>query len=214
MKLKHLSILLSFTGITVLYFISTLTQPSFINISEISKYEGKKVTIEGTVVEHYLTKYNSQMITIADDNNTVKVFSEEQTTVEYGDRICVTGEVQKFENTWEIIANNKQGIIIIQKWQNISIPLWQIAQSPERYEGLNVNITGYIDSVFGNYFYLSDEEGKHALFIDHSLSEEDKTYLGQRVDVCGLFEYDKENLRYILILYAIDHKITPDIGER
>ena len=213
MKLKHLSIILSLAGIAVLYFISTLTEPAFININEISKYEGKQVTIEGIVVEHYLTKYNSQMITIGDDNNTVKVFSEEQTKVEYGDKIRVTGEVQKFEKTWEIIVNDKQDIIIIQKWRNISIPIWQLAQNPERYEGLNVNVTGYIDSIYDNYFYLSDAEGEHAIFVDHSLSEEDKSHLGRRVNIFGLFEYDKEDLRYILILYDINHKITPALGE-
>ena len=213
MKLKYFSIIFSVAGIAILYFISTLTQPVVIELCEIPEYEGKQVTTEGIVTNHYSTKHGSQLITIEDNNATATVFVEGETNVEYGDKIRVTGEVQKYNNEWEIIANDERSVSILQKWQNISIPLWQIAQNPVRYEGLNVNVTGYVDSLYDGYFYLVDADEKHTLLVFYSYSEDDVAYPGQKVNVAGLFKFDKENFRYALSICEKMHKISPEAGE-
>ena len=94
MQLKHYSLLFSIAGILLLYLLSTLTQPIVIELSELSEYEDKQVTVEGMVAEHYITSYESQIIKIEGDNATAMVFVEGKSDVEYGDKIQVTGKVQ------------------------------------------------------------------------------------------------------------------------
>ena len=167
MKLKHFSILFSVIGIACLYFLSTLSQPALIELKDVSKYEGKSVIVEGIVTEHRLTNYGSQIITIENDNTSTIVFVEGETNIEYGDKIQVTGKVQKYKGDWEIVVDNIDFVKVIQKWQNITIPLWQLSASPEKYEGLNVNVTGYIDTIYDTYLYLTDSEGNYSIVVFH-----------------------------------------------
>ena len=74
MSIKYFSVIFSIAGITILYLISTLSQPAVIELCEIPDYEGKQVTTEGTVINHYSTKHGSQIITIEDNNITTTVF--------------------------------------------------------------------------------------------------------------------------------------------
>jgi len=149
MKLKHFSIIFSIVGIACLYFLSTLSQPISIELKNISKYEDKNVIVEGIVTEYYLTSFGSQIITIESDNASTIVFLEGKADVEYGDKIQATGKVQKYKGDWEIVVDNVDFVKVIQKWQNISMPLWQLSMSPTKYEGLNVNVTGYVDTIYG-----------------------------------------------------------------
>jgi len=213
MNIKYFSVIFSIAGITILYLISTLSQPALIELREIPDYEGKQVTTEGTVINHYSTKHGSQIITIEDDNITTTVFVEGGLDVEYGDKIRATGEVQKYNDGWEIIVNDERCITIIQKWKDRSIPLWQIAQGPTRYEGLNVNVTGYVDSLYDNYFNLVDAEDEHSLIVFYSSYDAETIYPGQKVNIAGLFKFDKENFRYILTICEEMHKISPEAGE-
>jgi len=196
MQLKHYSLLFAIAGITILYFLSTLTQPIVIELSELPEYEDKQVTVEGIVVEHYITSYESQIIKIEDDNATAMVFVEGKSDVEYGDKIQVTGKVQKYKGDWEIVVGNERFVTILQKWQNISIPLWQIAENPVKYDGLNINVTGYIDAVYDAYFYLVDEEATHSIIVFYNS------------DIAAQFRYNPEDLRYKLDVMDETHGIT------
>ena len=95
MKLKHFSLMFSFIGLLVLYLISILSQPSIINLNEIAEFEGKRITTEGVVTNYYSTKFGSQIITIEENKSSAVVFMEGKIEVEFGDKIKVTGEVQK-----------------------------------------------------------------------------------------------------------------------
>lgn len=208
MKLKHISLIFSITGIAVLYFISTLTTPYIIELNEVPNYEGKIVTTQGIVINHYETKHGSQIITIQDKNTTVTIFLEGKIEVEYGDKLQITGEIKKYKEEWEIIPSDAKSIKIIQKWDNISIPLWQIAQNPSKYENININITGFIDSVFDNYFILADEEGKHSLMVFYNTYTDIRIFSGQKVNIAGSFKFDKKNFRYMVKLNQEGHKIS------
>jgi len=208
MQLKHYSLLFAIAGIVILYFLSTLTQPIVIELSEIPEYEDKQVTVEGMVVEHYITSYESQIIKIEGDNATAMVFVEGKSDVEYGDKIQVTGKVQKYKGDWEIVVGNERFVTILQKWQNISIPLWQIAENPVKYDGLNINVTGYIDAVYDAYFYLVDEEATHSIIVFYNHFEHGSVYSGQKVDIAAQFRYDPEDLRYKLDVMDETHGIT------
>ena len=145
MKLKYLSLLFSVVGILILYFLSELSQPPVIEIHKMPDYEGKQVIVDGIVKDHRVTKYGSQIITIENNNDTTTLFVEGITDVEYGDKIRVTGVAQKYKGGWELVINDKELLKILEKWCNISFPLWQLAENPTRYLNLNVNVTGYVE---------------------------------------------------------------------
>ena len=207
MKIKHIALVFSIVGILILYFLSTLAQPVTIEIHEMAEYEGKQVVVEGTVTDQRQTSYGSQIITIQDDNATATLFIEGTVEAQYGDKIQATGKVEKYKDEWEVIVNNMHFIKILQKWQNITIPLRQIAETPLKYEGLNVNVTGIIDMVYDAYFYLVDLEEEQTIVVFYKSSENITIYPGQKVSVAGKFSFDTDDFRYKLELFEDTHQI-------
>lgn len=208
MKLKHFSVIFSVAGILILYLIPKVSDPSIIWISEIPNYEGKQVSVIGVVTKIYLTKYSSQMITIKDNNSTTTVFVEGQIDVEYGDKIQVTGQVQKYNGDFEIVVSDNSFVKILEKWHNISLPLWQLAQNPTKYLGLNVNVTGYIESISNSYFYLADTEGNYSLIVSYLLAKNITILPGQKISASGKFLFDEKTFRYKLEICDEKHGIT------
>ena len=208
MKLKHYSLIFSIVGIFVLYFLLKISPPPVINIYEIPKYEGKQIIVEGSVLEHHQTKYGSQIIKIENKNVTTTIFVEGKTEVEFGDKIQAIGEVQKYEGEWEIIVNSINQFKIIEKWGNRSFPLWQLAENPSKYIGLDINISGYVDYISNSYFYIIDFERKYSLIVFYTLVENITISPGQKINVFGQFLFDEENFRYKLELNKQTHSIT------
>ena len=68
---------------------------------------------------------------------------------------------------------------ILDKWNNGSFPLWQLAQKPSKYLGLNVNVSGFVDAVFDNYFHLKDVENNNTLMV--FCNEKMSLYRGKKV---------------------------------
>ncbi len=208
MKLKYFSMIFAIIGILVLYMLSKFSQAPIILISEIHDYEGKQVTLKGIVTEHHLTKFGSQIIKISDNNSSVEIFLEGKIDLEYGDKIQATGEVQNYKDTWELIVNDIRQLQILKKWHNVSFPLWQIAENPTKYLNINVNVTGYIESVSNAYFLLVDIERKHSLIIYYTLSKNITLYPGQKICASGKFTFDEKNFRYMLDICEENHGIS------
>lgn len=194
MQFKYISLLFSLICIVLLYFISTLTQPVNIDISEIQNYENKIVTTQGLVKEYYNTKYGNLIITLLGNSSSITIFSEEDFDLEFGDTIQITGKVQNYEDEWEIIVDSKRNICLINKWENLSMPIWQIAQNPEKYEDLFINVTGIVDLVNDDYFFLKDTEKNHSIMAISSNSV--KKFIGQQVWAKGKLKYYNEQLMY------------------
>jgi hypothetical protein len=183
-----------------------------IDLHEIPDYEGKQVIVEGVVTEHRTTTYGEKIIEIKnpDSKNSSKtiVFVEGETPVEYGDIIQATGTVQKYKGEWEIVVNNERLVKILRKWSNITFPLWQLAEDPNKYVGTNVNVTGFIDRKYDAYFYLVDSEEQYtvAVYYDSSrfynFSQGDAVYVGAR------FVYDAETMRFVLSAKEETHSIS------
>jgi len=208
MSLKYFSLIFSALGVLLLYFLSLLSQPTIIELSEISEYEGKQVIATGMVTEYYGTTYGSQIITIESNDTSVTVFVEGETTVDYGDTIQVTGEVQKYKDDWEIVVDNELFVKILRKWSNISLPLRQLAENPTKYDGLNVNVTGFVDMVYDTYFYLVDQDEGHSIIVFYNPSEQNSIHTGQEVNVAAKFYLDETDLRYKLLVSEDIHSIT------
>ena len=201
MKLKSIALLASIIGITILYLISMATKPPLIDLEDISEYNGKQIITTGIVSDYYTTSYGSQIITIQSSNASAKVFIEGEVDVEFGDKIQVTGEVQKYKNEWEIIVDSTLDLIILEKWNNISSPIWQLSQNPTKYLNTNVNTTGTIDEIYDSYFYLIDLENKYSLMVSYSNISKSSLQTGKKVTANGVFQFDEKNLRYYLKLH-------------
>jgi len=205
MKFKYYPVILSVIGIIFLYFLAEVTEPPFVELQKIQEHEGKKVTTTGYVKNYYLNTYDNQIIEIENNNYSIKIFNMEPTELEYGDFIQVTGVVQRYKGEWEVLVENKNFIKTIQKWKNISHPIWELAQNPIKYLNQNVNVTGYIDLVYDDYFYLKDLNQKYSLIVFYNDSK--SLSAGQEVCVLGRFLFDEKNLCYKIEISSKKHGV-------
>jgi len=68
--------------------------------------------------------------------------------------------------------------------------LCQLADNPLEYLGLNVNVTGHIESISNVYFYLVDVEEKYSLIVFYNNFENITIHPGQKVNISGKFTFD------------------------
>ena len=164
-----------------------------------------------------MTSYGGQIITITDTENenscSLTVFVEGEIPIEFGDAIQAEGTIQKYEGEWELVVTNEQHITIIEKWHNVSMPLWQLAQYPAKYTGMNVNISGIIDRYYDGYLYLIDAEGTYSIAVYYDTSQMYNASQGDIVNICARFSYDEETLRYVLLATEDIHSIKKRIEE-
>ena len=207
MKLKYFSLLFSFFGILFLYFLSKISQPILIDIAEMEKFDGREVTVKGIIKEYHVNKYGNQIITIFNNNQTAEIYVEGITDVEYGDTIQATGTVEKYQKKIELVVSDARQVKILKKWQNISIPLRQIAQNPTKYIGLNINVSGFVEFISNDNFYIVDLENKHSLLVEYLNNNDVIIYPGQRINILGKFSFDEKNFRYKLKIFEGIHSI-------
>jgi hypothetical protein len=210
-KFKYVVILLSLGSLFLLYGLSTLSQPSRILISQVPEYEGRQVIVAGIVTEYRTTSYGSQIITLQDietlNSSTCTLYIEGEISVEYGDRVQATGIVQQYKGDWEIVVNNPRFVTILQKWRNISFPLWQLAMNPTKYAGTNVNVTGVIEKISASSCSLRDQEGRYTISVDSGTSHSPSLLVGDTVSVRARFLYDAETFQYVLRVTESTHGI-------
>ena len=211
MKFKYLLILLSVGSLALLYVLSLFSQPAAISLSTLSSFDGKQVSTSGVVTDYRTTNVGSQIITITDPTknatSAITVYIEGAVPVEYGDIIQVTGTVQQYNNQWELAVNNPRFITITQKWMNISCPLWQLAQYPERYVNTNVNVIGIVEKTYHSYFILKDADGKYSLIVYYSPPTSMNLSIDDHVSVGARVLYEPENLRYVLRFSEPSHYV-------
>ncbi len=207
-QLKHIAILLAFLGTIFLYFISTLTTPTPVTLDQIPDYEGAQVTVTGWVIEHHTTDYHTQLINIKDDTAILlQLYVEGNAPVEYGDTISATGTVEKYQGNWELVVDDPRHIDIIQTWNETRHPLWQLAENPDIYEGINVTIVGVVDQVYETFFYLRDASNQYFLVVIYDDHSNITVAPGEQVTVAGRFLYDMTHLRYSVQITSTDHGV-------
>ena len=198
MKFKYLIILLSVGALALLYAISLFSQPSLIALSDLPSYEDKQVMVQGLVCNAQTTKSQTQLLTIRDTEtlSMITVYVEGIINVDYGDMILVTGIVQRYNNQWEVVVNNPRFITILQQWNEASVPVEYVAEHPERYLGVSVNLTGMVHTISGLSFYLCDQDNTTSLHVLCKKSPHLTT--GSLVTIGGRFLYDTATLSYSL----------------
>lgn len=212
MKFKYIVIFLSILSLSILYGVSQLSQPEPVSLSTLSSYEGQQVIVQGVVTTYRSTTFGSQLITLRDADNefvTAVLYLEEgDVFIEFGDVIEAIGQVQRYKDQWEVVIRNPQLITVIQKWNNASFPLWQLAEHPTRYLGSNINITGFITKKQQSTFVLSDQTETYALEVTCSAAESTLLSNGDAVAVAGRFIYEPCTLRFHLQITEPNHRIT------
>ena len=167
-----------------------------------------EIITTGTVTEHHTTSYGNQIITIQSNNTTAEIFCESPASLQYGDYIEVTGTVQQYQDIWEIIVERPDLIQVITSWNNISTPLWELATNPTQYVDINLNVSGYIDSIYDSYFYLTDQNNSYSILVTYVSSYNLSIRPGQPCHVHAYFTYDPSHTCYMLRLQSPDHTIN------
>jgi hypothetical protein len=212
MKFKYVVIVLSLVGLSVLYLVSGLSQPTIISLSLVPFNEGKQVVVKGVVTQYQTTTYGSSLITIRDVNSTrfctITLYLEGDVSVEYGDLIQATGVVQQYNSNWEITISNPRFIEILQPWGNRSFPVWQLAQNPTKYVDTNVNVSGIVGALSNTSFSLRDTEGTSVVPVSCADTSGFSFSPGAVVAVSARFLYNQETLSYFLQLIDSTHGVV------
>jgi hypothetical protein len=212
MNHKYISLLASTLGILALYALSLFNQPIYIEIDEIGNFEGKVVTTQGIVIDYSSAKTN-QLITIQQNNSSVVLFQEASIEVQLGDLVEATGTVQKYNEIWELIIDSPDSIFVLKKWTDQEIKLEDIAEHPIQYIDQNVNVTGYIDVVFDDYFHLIDEENTYTFLVKKPYIKNLTIYPGKKINMKALFTYEETQTRYLFEFRNENHTIISVLGE-
>ncbi|HIG99943.1 MAG TPA: hypothetical protein HA258_05120 [Thermoplasmata archaeon] len=210
MKFKYLIILITIGSLLALYLLTFLSQPIFVRLSSIQTFTGQQVIVQGVVTEYRTTTYGTQLITIREvqnSTNSVIVYLEGEVAIEYGDTVQVTGEVQQYKNQWEIVVNDPQTIIILQKWHALSFPLWQLALHPENYCDTTVNVTGIISQIGLSSCILASTDGEYSIDVLYQSSCPHDISKGDTVTVGARFLYDPSTCRFCLKATEANHGI-------
>jgi cytochrome c-type biogenesis protein CcmE len=210
MKFKYLIILIAIASLVALYFLSLVSHPSLISLSALPTYNGQQVIVQGVITEYRTTTYGTQIITIRDrgnSTNSVTLYIEGEVSVEYGDTVQAIGEVQQYNEQWELSVNNPQFVTILQKWNNQSFPLWQLAENPDKYLGTNINVTGIVTQKHESSFSLTDPEGKYSIDVSYDPSCPHQFSKDDSVAVAGRFLYEIKTFQYVLKATESNHGI-------
>jgi len=190
-------------SILFLYFLATLSEPIEIDINEIENFEGKRVIVKGIVI-HKEEMQSSEVLLIKNGNNTLHIFSPFSSNTHYGDEIEVMGKVEKYKGQWEVIAEE---IRTTKKWDEESIPLWELSEYAAEYNGRNVNVTGYVEKICSAYLIITDEKGDYKLKVfyppDYNISV--KKYA--HVCIKAFFVYDETSFSFSLHIENEEHGI-------
>jgi hypothetical protein len=209
MNIKYLSVITSLTGIIILYTLSLYTQIPIVPLSEIQNYEGQTITTNGTVIEYHTTSYGNQLITIQQDNNTIVLFLESPIEISNGDIIKATGLVQQYQDEWELIIDTPEHITIERIWENNTLDLSEIAKQPSNYLYQNLNVTGFIDIIYDEYFQFIDETHQYQCIVEKPFIKNLTIYTGQHIYLNAYFSYDETQMRYIFEFRDENHTIIP-----
>jgi hypothetical protein len=215
MKFKYLIIFITIGLLFALYVLSLFTHPVLISFSDIPAYTDQQVIIQGIVTDYRTTAYGSQLITIADTlnhTNSVLLYVEGEAPIEYGDMIQATGEVQQYKNQWEIVVNNPHFIIVLQKWDYLVFPLWELALHPDSYLNTNVNVTGIVTAPSGSSFLLASTDGKYSIEVIYQSSCPHQFSKDDTVTVKARFLYDAATCRFLLSVTQSTHGIWRSAG--
>lgn len=199
---------------------SLASKPVFVeDYSELGKYEGKIVVVQGIIIDYDETSRGESILTVLEPDDlesTLKIFIEScSTNFSIGDKIQAKGSVLKLnDNLFEIIVLNDKDVEKIGHWHHPKLTIPELAHrleySPVEFCHLPVEISGYLKyepRVPITYFRLSEDpnNGIYNVKIDipssNGLNKE--LHKGDLVSLNVTVEYNENNFEYKLILKNI-----------
>lgn len=207
--LGKIVIAFSLLGVCVLYGLSSFVTPPFVPLDEIALHEGTVVRTSGVITDFSITASGNVLITLEGNQSELPIFVEsadkgtELLNLGYGDEIEVTGRVQVYRGTYELVVS-VTGIKKVMQGRDIAF-VSQIAAHPEEYAGRRIRAVGYVGDVYTHVFYLRDEASSHQMRAALVDAESSISALqeGDKVLAEGVFSYDAENMRYELNVVAL-----------
>lgn len=180
-------------GVTALFMISSWVEPHKIELKDLHKYEGQKVIVEGIVKDIRLTTGGNTIILITDGYVDREIFAYGKKEIFIGDTIKVKGTVQRYQDFFEIIADD----IHVVESKCIEIELWQLAYYPYSYTNKIVNVSCYIDKVYGDEMIVRDDNYK--LRVITPIVGTGRLKEGEKVKLKGRFLYDPLSLSFYIL---------------
>jgi DNA/RNA endonuclease YhcR with UshA esterase domain len=153
-RLLVILVILSLVGSLSLFFYSTTIKPDEFALSEINEEMiGSIVKTNGTISHARMQSDGSISINLCDITNTTSITvylpkdtseSIEKGNLTPGTVISVVGEVTIYGQILELVVNSPDDLSIISEATSLNFELWQIIESVEILEGMNVTTSGTI----------------------------------------------------------------------
>ncbi|RKX47325.1 MAG: hypothetical protein DRP38_06645 [Thermotogae bacterium] len=193
MNRVYISSIFAAAGLLVLLILSDIIEPPEIGLNEISEYEGEKVIVRGVVTEIYLTSGGNTVLLLSDGVNEIKVFAFGKRELFMGDRIAVRGIVQRYEDSYEILADH----IYVLERRCTEVKLWQLAENPLEYLNDCINLSCYTVRIDG--YNIVVKEDNYTLMVIYPLISTENLNEGDRIRVTGRFLYNPEKFSFYIL---------------
>ncbi|MBN1455183.1 MAG: hypothetical protein JW945_02870 [Methanomicrobia archaeon] len=201
----------SVLGIGMLYGVSLLMVPPLVPLDEIPRYEGLNVRTRGLVTDVSETETGCVLVRLAANKTSLLLFvtpSDQPGIVRelsYGDEVVAEGRVQVYRGEYELVTA-EGAITPANPSANRIVFMPQLASDPKQFEGERIRVAGTIDERYTSVLYLADTTGTYRLRVKPGrgaiiISELQK---GEKIVAEGVLSYDPTELRYELILIAVE----------
>ena len=207
-----MTLTLALTGIVVLAQVARLQEPPLIGLDEIPRYEGRTVTVRGTVTHTAPTSGGGWLLELVEETVRIVVFVPSLGFLpRAGDHIEATGQVELYHGQWELDCEEDM-VRLLDRASRGSMTLEDLARAPVAYVGGDLMVTGVITgsnlSDEGRILCLGDPEGQYNLTVIIRAPLIEAVALagiGDRIVVKGDFQYKVTGFEYILVLEDGDH---------
>ncbi|MFO8133713.1 MAG: OB-fold nucleic acid binding domain-containing protein [Thermoplasmatota archaeon] len=183
-----------------LYLVGTASEPSSISLADLDEHEGETVQAAGLVV-HVQRYSQAASFVLRNGSVSARVFSPHGADIRQGDRVRVTGTVQRYQGRLEIMADN----VTVLASAIRMVPLSVLAGCYDDFLGATVTVNGSAARVGPEMFRLAD--GSHSIEVRHPEQACNLT-AGIEVSVTGTLRYDPDILCFYLSIERDDHWIA------
>jgi len=196
MKFKYIVLTASLLTTTLLYLLTTLTQPPTITLQDAPHYDGQTITTTGTITTIHTTTNQATQLTLTDPTTTATLllYTTQPTTLTYGDTIQATGTIQHYQNTWELDATT---LTLINHNITTLTPLRQLATDPHHYQDTTITTTGIVTTTTQTTFTLKDPDSPTTIIVHGATTQPTK---GTHILLHASLLYDPDTFRYTLQL--------------
>ncbi len=198
-KRQYLLLAAAVGCIAGLYLASTASGPASISLARLAEHEGEEVQVTGLVVhvEHYDTAVS---FVLRNGSVSTTVFSPDGAPVRLGDRVQVTGEVQRYEGMLEILSEHTT----ILERANDTIPLQVLAEQHRRFLDTCITTRGAAVNVTPDSFRLVN--GSCNVDVRH-IGRTCNVTTGDVVTVTAMLRYDPERMCFYLSIERGTHGV-------